>query len=240
MDKKDAIELAAAAKQLGLDKKAVEAADALAKPSLNQVGEILGDQLRYLRLKRALTILKNAQSKLADSGLEGVGINLKLLVPMLEAASLEDDEDIQEMWTNLLANAASEDSDLQVEPAYVDILRQLSDIDVWMMAFLHHRTKRGPTDDFWKHYGSGIPEAKSKLARGGVSEDQVDISVDNLIRLRLATFAPVKLPGVDEDSENPWAGPTAVQAHDGAGLFITQLGRSFMAACDPPTAPGEP
>jgi hypothetical protein len=47
-------------------------------------------------------------------------------VPAIEAASLEDDESIQDMWANLLANAADSEGGKRIHQVHVSILKEIT------------------------------------------------------------------------------------------------------------------
>jgi Abortive infection alpha len=82
------------------------------------------DQIRLQREEVAIEIAKRAKQRLdIKKGVEHP-VPIKILVPLMEAASLEDlgDDFMIEKWANLLASAATSNS---VEPRFISILKEL-------------------------------------------------------------------------------------------------------------------
>jgi Abortive infection alpha len=72
---------------------------------------------------------------------------LKILQPAVAAASLEDDEKLQEIWANLLANAADPRSPDRVLPSFITILKDLTSWDVKFLDALVRHAERRTTKD---------------------------------------------------------------------------------------------
>lgn len=53
-------------------------------------------------------------------------IELKLAKPFLEAVSLETDDYLQDLWSNLLINSSIEETGIELNRIYIDILKRLS------------------------------------------------------------------------------------------------------------------
>jgi len=93
------------------------------KPAAVETGLWLGDRVRIVRERNLENVLSKAKKKLDAAGIEINPIATKIFLPLVEAASLEDEEEMIERWANLLAAAASGKS---VLPSYIQILSQLS------------------------------------------------------------------------------------------------------------------
>src|ERR1017187_3868959 len=93
------------------------------KPSATQLGLWGGAWLRIQRESQIAKTLAKAKAKLDDAGLSINPVQPKLLVPLVEACSLEEDEDMCDKWANLLAAAASGDS---VSPLHIQTLATLT------------------------------------------------------------------------------------------------------------------
>ncbi|MEY3297635.1 MAG: hypothetical protein RLZZ597_895 [Cyanobacteriota bacterium] len=92
-------------------------------PAANEAGQLFGDKVRYLRWKNSLTIIERADNELRRRGIKPSTVPLKTLIPILEGASLEsEDENLQSKWANLLINATQGSS---VHPSYPKILSEL-------------------------------------------------------------------------------------------------------------------
>ena len=82
--------------------------NAILGPASSEVGELIADNIKFVRWKNALKILEKAQKEMEIRGIQSKEIPLKILFPILEGASLEsDDENLQAKWSNLLTSAAA-------------------------------------------------------------------------------------------------------------------------------------
>src|SRR6266568_709406 len=61
-----------------------------------------------------------------DAGFTPQAVPPKILFPLLEGASFEEDEDLHTMWAALLANAASPGNAEKVRPGFLAILKQMA------------------------------------------------------------------------------------------------------------------
>lgn len=75
-------------------------------PAASELGEVLADRVRAYRAKNLQRILTKAEKKLEGRLIEE--LPLRFSIPLLEKASLEDDDALVEMWANLLADAGKE------------------------------------------------------------------------------------------------------------------------------------
>lgn len=97
--------------------------------AIEETGLLFADNIKLIRFKNQLKILNKAQKIVADSGINIKQMSLKALVPLLEYSSLEDDETLQNKWTNLLVNFV--DSNEKYESTiFPFILNQLSSDEV--------------------------------------------------------------------------------------------------------------
>jgi hypothetical protein len=92
---------------------------------------MLADHVRYLRFRRSLKLMDRARAVLEARGVEPNAVPHRVLVPLLEAGSLEDDPDMSERWAQLLASAA-EDPNV-VAPSFPEVLRQLEPVEARLL-----------------------------------------------------------------------------------------------------------
>jgi hypothetical protein len=112
----------------------------LTGPAIEETGLLFADNIKLIRFKNQLKIVGKAQKIVADSGINIKQISLKALVPLLEYSSLEDDETLQNKWTNLLVNFI--DSDEKYESTiFPFILNQLSSDEVIELDDIYNRTE---------------------------------------------------------------------------------------------------
>jgi hypothetical protein len=96
----------------------------LAGPAFDEFGGILGDNVRVYRVKNLLKTMEKTNRILESAGLPPSPVSSRLLLPIIDSCSTEDDEDLQQKWAGLLASA-SQDSD-SLSPSFVDTLKQLT------------------------------------------------------------------------------------------------------------------
>jgi hypothetical protein len=117
---------------------AKQAQDFLAA-AIGHPGETIGTVLGKIFLKRkenAEAVASKAHVALPGLGLRPREVELNILHPILESASLHNDADIQETWANLLANAADPRREVTVEPSFPSILKELTSREVKFLSTL--------------------------------------------------------------------------------------------------------
>jgi hypothetical protein len=192
-----------------------------------ELGAWFADHIRLHRMKSQLGILRKAQIFAEEAGYEPQIVNLKLLVPLLEAGSLEEEDD-QEMtyrWAALLANAARGGPGPLVLPSFPDVLRQLTSVDASVLDVLYNQFASLPREELTK---TVVPGANLRNALG-LDPQSFAVSVENLYRLRLA--AP---PSTTFDFVEPKG--TRYQIAGTEQICLTDFGRAFVTVCRPPTA----
>jgi hypothetical protein len=106
-------------------------------PPLEQISELITDKLKYYTWSNKLNLMHRAQEKIKKSRLIPQNtIPLKLGIPLLEAASLEDDNQLQELWANLLVNASTKFS---LERSYISVLEQLSPLEAQILIKIYNQ-----------------------------------------------------------------------------------------------------
>lgn len=95
---------------------------------LEQGMGIFEDKLKYIRWENQQRFMKRALSLQRRLGLSDPdrAVPLKIAIPLFQGASVEEDGSLQDLWANLLINAAYRKSGVEVQRAYVEILSQLS------------------------------------------------------------------------------------------------------------------
>jgi len=106
-------------------------------PAAEEAGQILGDKIKFYRVRNMLKVLERSKRLLEEQGLNPKAVSLKALFPLLDHASLEEDAGLQEKWAALLANAASSTSELS--PAFPEILKQLSPAEARLLDGVYDR-----------------------------------------------------------------------------------------------------
>jgi hypothetical protein len=148
-------------------------------PAATEVGLSVGDSARVWRMKRQLRLLQELKAMIDASGLDIKPIAPRLFFPILEAASVEDDDDMQSRWAALLANAATTNS---VHPSFIEVLRNLAPDEARLLDKLYDACKLKNTSRVRPWVDSiSIAEQTRRRSAGENPED----AFANLVRLGL-------------------------------------------------------
>lgn len=187
---------------------------------LEQGMGIFEDKLKYMRWERQLRLMQRADQMLKEIGLTQPTrhIPLKLAIPLLEAASLEDDDHLQDLWAKLLVNAANSASSVTLQRAYISVLEQLTPLEAAILQKIYAL----PYDQT-RHDGVEVGKLPDEVAVGkdDGKQDQLPEAPED-IRLALANLARL--------------GCVVIQKSWGGGELFrkvnpTLLGKSFVEAC---------
>ena len=147
----------------------------LAGPAAEELGLILQDKVKLYRFKNQIKIFQRAKKILDEANLKPKPIPLRTLVPLLDGASLEDNEYLANKWSALIANAAIWNLSKDNHPSYSKILMELSPIDALLLDKIYEEK----SDIIWKPF-------KEKFARdNSLTLEEVAFCFENLFRLGL-------------------------------------------------------
>lgn len=99
-------------------------------PALEEVGLMLKDQVRHWRLNNVLRILSKAQHKLEfiDEKFQ-IKAHPRVALSIIENGSLNDDDEIQELWAGLFVSSCTKDGQDDENLIFVDLLKQLTNVE---------------------------------------------------------------------------------------------------------------
>jgi hypothetical protein len=109
----------------------------LGKPA-SEVGELFADYVRALRMTNLVRTAERLEKILLERGLplEIKPLPTGLGLALVEAASREDEGELQTLWANLLANHADPSRPIELDKDVIEIVRQLTSVDATLLAFL--------------------------------------------------------------------------------------------------------
>ena len=148
---------------------------------------IFEDRLKYMRWERQVRYMQKAQEFLHAAGLVSPTrpIPLKLAIPLMQGATLEEDDDLQDRWAALLVNAANANFKGEVRRSYITILEQLTSLDAkildTILALPFERTRHGGVATRELPDNAHIMENNEKDFLP--PPDEVVLSLSNLARL---------------------------------------------------------
>lgn len=167
------------------------------------------DRLKIRREVRRLEALTKAAEKVKALGIPVAAVQDRLLIEILEGAADEDDPNLAEAWSNLLASAAT---GVAVAPSFPSVLRQLEPVEArFLEAALRAQAKQPPMRIGFDV--DSLPEFADLEWR----------HLDNLERLGLIVYE-VDLPINIEPPQRPQR----------VRLSINPFGQAFVAACNRP------
>lgn len=229
-------------------------AAALGEPE-KSIGTIGGEFTRR-RLRNLGPILATAWESLKEIGVSPEPIALNILVPGLEAASLQEDEELQKRWAYLLANAADPSKAGITYSSFVAILKDLCARDVKVLDMIDAAmTAKNRHADFqsWGVFGeleiqhlylnSGMARHKTdhEVGLGAYMQDLsadsqgLGVTLDVLQKHKLIDAEPASVPRILHiESYLPPGKREGVQSNNQRRFNITRLGLAFIAACKPP------
>ena len=118
-------------------------------PAAKEAGGMLGDWLRDKRemMQRNRTnVARKVQTIMLEESVEPKEMSSKVLLPMLEGISVEDEDILQDMWANLFVNYIDSEKNMQVV-VYPSILKQLSSEQVKILDGLYFPNEYGVSLD---------------------------------------------------------------------------------------------
>lgn len=148
-------------------------------PVMDTAGEALDAWVRG-RHQRGVGILMDSARMLGDAQLEPQPVPGRILFPLMQHASLEEDDGFQAKWAALLANAASPGFENMVLPAYAEILRQLVPAQVRILDHMDQQRYRLGDTDVWMRV-----EREDVMSLFGLDRAEYTLLVCDLDRLQL-------------------------------------------------------
>lgn len=179
---------------------------------------ILSDRLKYVRWERQVRLMQRADQFLREAGLDAPSraVPLKIAIPLLQAATIEDDDSLQDLFAALLVNAANAASGVEVHRSFIEILSQITPLEARILNVIYSF----PFDEM-RHAGittDTLPDSARILAeKENATEqppDKIALALGNLVRVGC-----LKVPGT-------WGGGETFSS-----VNPTLLGREFVRAC---------
>ncbi len=177
--------------------------------------------------ERAQQVGSKALALLATVGREPQPVEPKLLVPLVQAASLEADPILTEKWAALLANAADPAQQAVAHPSFITVLQQLTTDDALVLAFVYANIPPSQTVELKVVDFSVELSSQRVMSHFSWTKERIGLSFENLERLKLI---------------NMFSSPPNYDMKSGiiqtTGPYITSqaFGHLFLAAVTPPTA----
>ena len=184
---------------------------------LEQASGIVEDKLKYMRWERQVRLMNKTDKFLREQGLDVPTrtVPMKVAVPLLQAASMEEDDELQDIWARLLVNAANAESGVDVTRAFVSILEDFGPLEAQVLQAIYDV----PEDlaPLGQVVTQGLPQTyfdAGHQANQELPPEPVTLALWNLKRL-----------GCIEGTV-AWGGPIGLKLAN-----ITSLGAALVNAC---------
>lgn len=155
--------------------KAVSFLAKLVAPTLEELSLIPYDYVKAFRYKRNIDILCRTQEYCLEKNIKIKKIELKNILPILEYSSLEEDEDMFQIWTNLLISSIDDRNDNFFINSYINMLKDLGSLEIKILDILY--ADRG--------FPLKTEEIKNKLNIDSLDINTIKIAILNLERFNL-------------------------------------------------------
>jgi len=99
--------------------------DKLVMPTIEETGLLVKDHITMWRFKNQIKMLNRAKEYCEKHNIEPKKISLKVLSPLLDYSSLEEDDEMQDKWSILLTNLIDSEQNIE-NHVFPYILSQLS------------------------------------------------------------------------------------------------------------------
>ena len=140
---------------------------------------LLADKLKFYRLDRYLEMERKVREKHQRQGVtETRPVSPKVALPLLEYATLEDNDALHTRWSNLLSNAMDPAYDGNVNKNLVSILAELEPLDAQLLQTMVDAYEFGNRSLDQLFFDKAII-----VEILGQSPEQVEFSLLNLLRL---------------------------------------------------------
>lgn len=202
------------------------------KEPLNEITGMITDKLRFIRWKRMALMADEVNTILKGKNITDTrAVPPKIALPILEDATLEEDPNLQILWSHLLANAMNPLFNDEVRYGFIDMIKGITGLDAKFLyefyEILKSRNQLSPIENVIE-----FSLTKEQIIQFlNVSPGDYALSVNNLMRMQLispalyqtgASYRTVK--GISRMERL-----TIFKGTD--ALTLTPLGIKFVEAC---------
>jgi Abortive infection alpha len=206
-------------------------------PTADRAGQTASDYFFGKRVEQGTSILVDGVQLAQDAGLEVQPVHRRILIPILEYGSWEEEPELRGLWAALLANAASPGPANKILPAFPEILRQLTPVQASILQWMYEKKVEPDVPD-WFPMWPDVARADIEF-RFALSHEDYALLVTDLERLNLieprrdipagasgTTIPMEKLLGL---VVGRWNSRVKYES-----IGFTTLGLRFIQACTPP------
>lgn len=209
----------------------------LGEPFQDAVG-LLGDRLRLYRFQNQVVIMDKVDKILNEREVSNTRpIPPKFAIPIMEYASLEEDENLQDIWCKLLANGLDPNRDIEFKYCYIEIIKSITPLDASILRFIYEQTK-GIAEVKFLDTGEPLPFDECTISLrsiivyfSSIPPQMINVSLCNLMRVQCIEEATLreKVMALKSRLESKVYIKNISRA---MGYYIvTSLGADFIRSC---------
>jgi len=241
---------------INLPKKVIDGAELFLRkllgPATTELGLFVGDEIKYRRFKNQVKIFTKAEELLKSKSINPRQINLKIIVPLIEYSSLEEEEKGQLIWANVIANISSYETESALNLKCIEVLKEITPNEIVLLDVFYNifEKEKKETIEKYKDYqwfkemGNVSPEnsifspwAFNKQLN--LNENQVDLYVDRLISFGILKYENPILQEDEysEDIQDIFSGTTksiemkTYELKTSERVHFTNFGLYFVKIC---------
>ena len=222
--------------------------------AFEETGEMIADQVRLRRFKSQIKIFEKAEKYLKDKKIDLKKINLKVLAPLVEYSSYEEDENLQDLWAKLIKNILSRPASVILQQNAIEVLNKVSNEEVKILDYVYDKLKnkriertdkineriknsktvtppRKPEELRIDLFSFKIKEIATDLL---INEEELETLLSNLVALGTLKYeTEVDVSSAEKSSEDPTDTSLDIDldVSDYDRIRITKLGFVFVELC---------
>jgi hypothetical protein len=197
----------------------------LDEPITEAVG-IIGDKLKFMRWQRKLRIVDEVNKILDQKGVTSTRpIPPKLAIPILEQACLEENDELQDLWCNLIANSLDPNFKAEIRYSFIEIIKSMTSLDAKILKYIYETTEETNKTTNFRDHPVDFFRIKDEM---NVSNVETELSLNNLQRVQCVRNNDIndlrrQVNSIIKKQKSP------LIQH--SSYVITPLGVAFVLAC---------
>jgi hypothetical protein len=206
-------------------------------PAADELAEIWRDQVRLYRYGRQVECVEKAEKMALDAGFTPSAVSPKILFPLLEGASMEEDENLHTMWSALLANASSEAAG-QIRPSFVRILQDMAPDEARLLQEISDQGQviEGMRNNFNESRYATLSDKRQAENALSIMEHEANRAIERKFMALAGEQPPQTRARFQACIQSLESARLVVEerSEGGTSWELSNRGRLFLDACSPP------
>jgi hypothetical protein len=165
------------------------------KEPIESVSGIIGDKLKFIRWQRQIRIVDKVNEILENRKLTQTNaVSPKFALPMLQNASFEENDELQDIWIRLIANSMDPNFNIELRFAFIEIIKSLNPLDAKILDLFYKILEQDLNMD-WKQITTYSLNKEQICELLQINLDDYFVSIYNLFRVQCLAPAILKSIG---------------------------------------------